>query len=169
MQKQKYTLHVASRRMEESTFNPLKSLMSTVTRNTFSKLFQFHAGHGVLEKYFQTRCIRERKRYCKCSRLETAEYVLNECLLHPPERGLLRNVSSELDPKKNFEAVTKFLDSLPQPLCRWFAWIEQFVEVSLSISGTDLLGVMYNSLWRTRRHRTSELIVRADSTIFPVS
>ena len=103
--------------------NPLKSFMSSVSRHTFSKLFQLRTGHGVLGKYFRTRGIDERDHNCKCGQLETVEHVLKECPLHPAERDLLRKVSPELDPKilldtkKGLGAVVKFLDSLPQLLC----------------------------------------------------
>jgi hypothetical protein len=30
--------------------------------------------------------------------------------------------------------VVKFLDLLPQLLCWWFAWLEQLVEVLLSVN-----------------------------------
>jgi len=103
--------------------NPLKSFMSSVSRHTFSKFFQFRTGHGVLGKYFRTRGIDEQDHNCECGQLETVEHVLKECPLHPAERDLLRNVSLELDPKilfdtkKGLGAVVKFLDSLPQLLC----------------------------------------------------
>ena len=98
--------------------NPLKSFMSSVSRHTFSKLFQLRTGHGVLGKYFRTRGIDERDHNCECGQLETVEHVLKECPLHPAERDLLRKVSPELDPKilvdtkKGLGAVVKFLDSL---------------------------------------------------------
>jgi hypothetical protein len=81
------------------------------------------AGHGVLGKYFQMRCISERNHYCECGQLETVEHILKECPLHSAERDYLRKVSPELDPKilldtkKGLGAVVKFLDSLPQLLC----------------------------------------------------
>ena len=103
--------------------NPLKSFMSSVSRHSFSKLFQRRTGHGVLGKYFRTKSIDERNHNCECGQLETVEHVLKECPLHPAERDLLRKVSPELDPKifldtkKGLGAVVKFLDSLPQLLC----------------------------------------------------
>ena len=73
-----------------------------------------------------------------------------ECPLHPAERDLLRKVSPELDPKilldtkKGLGAVVKFLDSLPQLLCWWFAWLSSLLRFYwVSISGIELLGVMY--------------------------
>ena len=107
--------------------NPLKSFMSSVSRHAFSKLFQLRTGHGVLGKYFRTRGIDERDHNCECGQLEIVEHVLKECPLHPAERDLLRKVSPELDPKilldtkKGLGAVVKFLYSLPQLLCWWFA------------------------------------------------
>ena len=103
--------------------NPLKSFMSSVSRHTFSKLFQLRTGHGVLGKYFRTKCIDERDHNCKCGHLETVEHVLKECPLHPAERNFLKKVSPVLDPKillnikKGLEVVFKFLDSLLQLLC----------------------------------------------------
>jgi hypothetical protein len=97
--------------------------MSTALRHTLSKQFQLCTGHGVLEKYFQMRCINERNHYCECGQLETVEHVLKECPLHSAERDYLRKVFLELDPKilldtkKGLGAVVKFLDSLPQLLC----------------------------------------------------
>ena len=146
LQKLKSSLHVASRNEWQSDYdtpgetshyysivkrelyggkypNPLKSFMSSVSRHTFSKLFQLRTGHGVLGKYFRTRGIDERDHNCECGQLETVEHVLKECPLHPAERDLLRKVSPELDPKilldtkKGLGAVVKFLDSLPQLLC----------------------------------------------------
>ena len=146
LQKLKSSLHVASRNEWQSDYdtpgetshyysivkrelyggkypNPLKSFMSSVSRHTFSKLFQLRTGHGVLGKYFRTRGIDERNHNCECGQLETVEHVLKECPLHPAERDLLRKVSPELDPKilldtkKGLGAVVKFLDSLPQLLC----------------------------------------------------
>ena len=70
--------------------------------------------------------------------------------LHPAERDLLRKVSPELDPeilfdtKKGLGAVVKFLDSLPQLLWWWFAWLGSLLGFYwVSISGIELLGVMY--------------------------
>ena len=130
--------------------NPLKSFMSSVSRHTFSKLFQLRTGHDVLGKYFRTRGIDERNHNCECGQLETVEHVLKECPLHPAERDLLRKVSPELDPrilldtKKGLGAVVKFLDSLPQLLCWWFAWLSSLLRFYwVSISGIELLGVMY--------------------------
>ena len=146
LQKLKSSLHVASRNEWQSDYdtpgetshyysivkkelyggkypNPLKSFMSSVSRHTFSKLFQLRTGHGVLGKYFRTRGIDERDHNCECGQLETVEHVLKECPLHPAERDLLKKVSPELDPKilldtkKGLGAVVKFLDSLPQLLC----------------------------------------------------
>jgi len=97
--------------------------MSSVSRHTFSKLFQLRTGHGVLGKYFRTRGIDERDQNCECGQLETVEHVLKECPLHSAERDLLRKVSPEFDPKilldtkKGIGAVVKFLDSLPQLFC----------------------------------------------------
>ena len=92
----------------------------------------------------------ERDHNCECGQLETVEHVLKECPLHPAERDLLRKVSPELDPKilldtkKGLGAVVKFLDSLPQLLCWWFAWLSSLLRFYwVSISGIELLGVMY--------------------------
>ena len=70
--------------------------------------------------------------------------------LHPAERDLLRKVSPELDLKilldtnKGLGAAVKFLDSLPQLLWWWFAWLGSLLGFYwVSISGIDLLGVMY--------------------------
>ena len=97
-----------------------------------------------------TRGIDERNHNCECGQLETVEHVLKECPLHPAERDLLRKVSPELDPKilldtkKGLGAVVKFLDSLPQLLCWWFAWLSSLLRFYwVSISGIELLGVMY--------------------------
>ena len=146
LQKLKSSLHVASRNEWQSDYdtpgetshyysivkkelyggkypNPLKSFMSSVSRHTFSKLFQLRTGHGVLGKYFRTRGIDERDHNCECGQLETVEHVLKECPLHPAARDLLGKVPPELDPKilldtkKGLGAVVKFLDSLPQLLC----------------------------------------------------
>jgi len=124
--------------------------MSSVSRHIFSKLFQLRTGHGVLGKYFRTRGIDERNRNCECGQLETVEHVLKECPLQPAERYLLRKVFPELDTKilldtnKGLGAVVKFLYSLPQLLCWWFAWLSSLLRFSwASISGIDLLGVMY--------------------------
>ena len=130
--------------------NPLKSFMNNVPRHAFSKLFQLHTGHDVLGKYFQTRGIKQRKHNCKCSQLETVERVLKECPLHPAERNLLRKVFPELDikilldTKKGLDAVARSLDLLPQVLCWQFAWLSSLLRFYwVSISGIDLLGVMY--------------------------
>ena len=91
--------------------------------HTFSKLLQLRTDHGVLEKYSQTRGIKEKTHNCECSQLETVEHVLKECFLHSAKRDLLSKVSPELDPKKNLGikkclgAAVKFLDSLLQLLC----------------------------------------------------
>ena len=130
--------------------NPLKSFMNSVPRHTFSKLFQLRTGHGVLGKYFQKRGIKERSHNCECGQLETVEHILKECPLHPVEREVLRKVSPELDlkilldTKKGLDAVVKFLDSLPQLLCWWFAWLSSLLRFYwVSISSIDLLGIMY--------------------------
>ena len=96
LQKLKSILHVASRDEWQSYYNtpgeinhyystvkrklygrkypnPLKSFMSSVSRHTFSKLFQLRTGHGVLGKYFRTRGIDERNHNCECGQLETVE------------------------------------------------------------------------------------------------
>ena len=80
-----------------------------VPRHTFlDQLLQLCTDHGVLGKYFQTRDI--------------------------SERDLLRKVSSELNPKilldtkQGLGAVIEFLDSLPQLVCWWFAWLKQLVK-----------------------------------------
>jgi hypothetical protein len=149
-----------------------------------SKLFQLRTGHGVLGKYFQMRCINERNHNCECGQLETVEHVLKECPLHSAERDYLRKVSPELDPKilldtkKGLGAVVKFLDSLPQLLCWWFAWLEQLVKVLLSVNlwywttGCYVSQVSLNTWnysWRIRRHRMIELEIRADTATLPVS
>ena len=130
--------------------NLLKSFMSSGSRHTFSKLFQLRTGHGVLGKYFRTRGIDERDHNCECGQLETVEYVLKECPLHPAERDLLRKVSLELDPKilfdtkKGLGVVVKFLDSLPQLLCWRFAWLSSLLSFYwVSISDIGLLVVMH--------------------------
>ena len=95
--------------------NPLKSFMNSVSRHTFSKLFQLCRGHGVLGKYFRTKCIDERDHNCECGHLETVGHVLKECPLHPAERNFLKKVSPVLDPKilldtrEGLSAVVKFL------------------------------------------------------------
>ena len=94
LQKLKSSLHVASRNEWQSDYdtpgkishyysivkrelyegrypNPLKSFMSSVSRHTFSKLFQLCTGHCVLGKYFRTRGIDGRDHNCKCGQLET--------------------------------------------------------------------------------------------------
>ena len=97
----------------------LKSFISTVSHSAFNKLFQLHTCHGVLEKYFQTRCISEQYKYRECNQLETAEHIFKESPLHPAERDLLRKFSPELCPKnllntkKGLETLIMFLDSLP--------------------------------------------------------
>jgi hypothetical protein len=56
----------------------------------------------------------------------------------------LRKVSPELDTKKSLGVVVTFLDSLPQLLCWWFAWLEQLVKVLLSVNlWYRSTGVMY--------------------------
>ena len=112
---------------EESTLIHWNLSWGSVSRHTFSKLFQLHTCLGVLEKYFRTRGIDERDHNCECGQLFPVEHVLKECPLHSAERDLLRIVSPELNPKilldtkKGLGAVVKFLDSLPQLLCWWFA------------------------------------------------
>ena len=62
--------------------------------------------------------------------------------------------------------------------CWWAAWLEQVVKVLLSVdlwyqsSGCHVSQVSFNTWcysWRIRRHRTSELTVRTDTTTSPVS
>jgi hypothetical protein len=74
--------------------------------------------------------------------------------------------------------VVKFLDSLPQLLCWWFAWLEQLVKVLLSVNlwywatGCYVSQVSlntWNRSWRIRRHRMIELKIRADTATLPVS
>ena len=122
--KTSYYYSIVKKELYEGQYpNPLKSFMNSVPRHTFSKLFQLRTGHGVLGKYFQKRGIKERSHNCECGQLETVEHILKGCPLHPAERDLLRKVSPELDPKifldtkKGFDAVFKFLGSLPQLLC----------------------------------------------------
>ena len=98
----------------------------------------------------ETKSIDERDHNCECDQLETVEHVLKERPLHPAERDLLRKVSPELNPKillytkKGLGAVVKFLDSLPQLLCWWFAWLSSLLRFYwVSISGIELLGVIY--------------------------
>ena len=69
--------------------------------HTFSKLLQLRTDHDVLEKYFQTRGIKEKTHNCECSQLETVEHVLKECgSLYPAEPDLVRKVFPlELDIK----------------------------------------------------------------------
>ena len=75
-----------------------------------------------------------------CDQLETVENVLKECPLHPAERDLLRKVSPMLDPrilidtKNGIVTIVKPLDSLPQLLCWWFAWLEQLIKVLLCVN-----------------------------------
>ncbi len=94
--------------------------MSTVICHTFSKLFQFCKGYGVLGKYCQMRYISERNHY---ARLETVEHVFKGCPLHPAEPDSLRKISPGFDPKilldtkKSLGTVVKFLDLLPQLFC----------------------------------------------------
>jgi hypothetical protein len=126
----------------------------------------------------------ERNHNCECGQLETVEHVLKECPLHSAERDYLRKVSPELDPKilldtkKGLGAVVKFLDSLPQLLCWWFAWLEQLVKVLLSVNlwyrstGCYVSQVSlntWNRSWRIRRHQMIELKIRADTATLPVS
>jgi hypothetical protein len=136
--------------------------------HTLGKLFQLRIGHGALRKYFQMRCINEQNHYCECGQLETTEHVLKECPLHPAERDYLRKVSPELDTKKGLGVVVKFLDSLPQLFCWWFAWLEQLVEVLLSTNrwyqstGCYVSQVSldtWNYSWRIRRHRTVKYVL----------
>jgi len=124
--------------------------MSSVSRHTFSKLFQLRTGHGVLGKYFRTRGIDERGHNCECGQLETVEHVLNKSRSARCRGHSLRKVSPELDPrilldtKKGLSAVVKFLDALPQLLWWWFAWLSSLLRFYwVSISGIELLGVMY--------------------------
>ena len=108
LQKMKSSLYVASRNEWQSDYdtsdeinhyyfivkrelyggkypNPLKSFISSVSRHTFSKLFQLRKGHGVLGKYFRTRDIDEKDHNYECGQLETVEHVLEGCFLHPKE------------------------------------------------------------------------------------
>jgi hypothetical protein len=104
--------------------------------------------------------------------------------LHSTERDYLRKVSPELGPKipldtkKGHGAVVKFLGLLPQLLCWWFAWLEQPVEVLLSVNlwyrstGWYVSQVSlntWNDSWRIRRHWMFELKIRADTATLPVS
>ena len=73
-----------------------------------------------------------------------------ECTLHPAEREVLRKVSPELDlkilldTKKGLDAVVKFLYSLPELLCWWFALLSSLLKLYwASISDINLLSVMY--------------------------
>jgi hypothetical protein len=83
-----------------------------------------------------------------------------------------------LDTKKGLGAVVKFLDFLPQLLCWWFAWLEQLVEVLLSVNlwyrftGCYVSQVSLNTWnlpWRIRCYRMFELKIRADTATLPVS
>ena len=117
--------------------------MSSVSRHTFSKLFQLRTGHGVLGKYFRTRGINERDHNCECGQLETVEHVLKECPLHPAERDLLRKVSPELDPKilldtkKGLGAVVKLFFHHPTSLLM-VRLIKQLVKVLLGVESLVL-------------------------------
>jgi hypothetical protein len=73
----------------------------------------------------------------------------------------LRKVSPELDTKKGLGAVVKFLDSLPQLLCWWFAWLKQLDEDLLFVNLWYWVSRCYvshvslstcNFLWRILRH-----------------
>ena len=124
--------------------------MNSLSHHTFSKLLQLRTSHGVLKKYLRKKGIDEWGHNCECGQLETVEYVLKECPQHLAERDWLRKVSPELEPRilldtKGLGTVVEFLDSLPQLLCWWFAWLSSMLRFyGVSISGNELLSVMYH-------------------------
>lgn len=77
------------------TLNPQKPFIKTVPRHTLSKLFWLQTGHGALKNNFKWGVLL-RDHYCECSKLETVEHVLKECLLHTIGRSYLWKVSQKL-------------------------------------------------------------------------
>ena len=136
--------------MEESTLIHWNLSWVACLVIPLASCFNFAQAMASWESISGLRGIDERDHNCECGQLETVEHVLKECPLHPAERDLLRKVSPELDSKilldtkKGLGAVVKFLDSLPQLLCWWFAWLSSLLRFYwVSISGIELLGVMY--------------------------
>lgn len=148
--------------------------MSSVPHPIFDELFQLRTSHGVLEKYFQTKCINRRNYYCGCGQLKTVEHVLKEDPLYFSKRDFVRKVFFEvdtkifLDTKKGLVAIVKFLDVLPQFFCQWFVWLDQLYNI-------DILGVMYDSFplihywWRIQHNQRLKLITSTKIATLPVS
>ena len=101
-----------------------------------------------------TYCVRWHRYFASLIETDVFEIWWILCMsfwpLHPVEREVLRKVSPALDlkilldTKKGLDAVVKFLDSLPQLLCWWFAWLSSLLRFYwVSISGIELLGIMY--------------------------
>jgi hypothetical protein len=158
--------------------------MAAASRHILNNLFHFRTGRGALGSYFKKRFIAGRSQYSKCVWLFPVGHILRDCALHHTERSCLRKVSTELDlqvlldTKKDLGTVVKFWDSLSHLLCWWFAWLEQLVEVLLSVNlwyrstGCYVLQVSLNTWsysWRIRRHQMIEPKIRADTATLPVS
>ena len=156
--------------------------MSTVARHTFSKLFRFAQVMEFWKLFPNGVPQRAKSLLWVCDQLETVENVLKECPLHPAERDLLRKVSPMLDPrilidtKNGIVTIVKLLDSLPQILCWWFAWLEQLIKVLLCVNNyyqsTALCTAGFNTWdywWRIWGNQTSKLIIHVDTAAFSVS
>lgn len=133
---------------------------------------QLRTGYGALESYHKNVRIQKKKKTpCGCGQTETAEHLLKDHALCESGHEYLRKffakfgLSALVDTKNGFEAVVKFLDSIPY-LLNWLS--AQQYNLPNFYRSAFLLKPAYCyddsvdfslscgfNFWRTRRHRSN--------------